>query len=289
LASKSKTLVAPALIALLFACPKSFRTNPLRIDDRPFGGAINKRMTRNIILVFVIALTASSARAQNAVDRPLITVTGQAEMRVPPDEVVFTLEVVSVEKDVLAAKKNTDESVKQVFALAKDNKVNTDDVQTSYISVEPKYNTDDLEYGEERRGVKRVFIGYAVSKTIAIRLKDISRFDPLLSDVLKAGVTKVSNVEFRDSQIRKHRDQARAMAIRAAQEKANLLAREIGQTIGPAHSITEGVANRYPSQSMMQNSTSVISGDLSAAESESAIAPGLISVTAQVTVSFQLK
>jgi len=246
-------------------------------------------MTRKILFVFVIALTASTAIAQNPVDRPLITVSGQAEMRVPPDEVVFTLEVESVDKDVMAAKKKTDESVKQVFGLAKDNKVNTDDVQTSYISVEPKYNTDDLEYGGERRGVKRVFIGYAVSKTIAIRLKDISRFDPLLSDVLKAGVTKVSNVEFRDSQIRKHRDQARAMAIRAAQEKANLLAREIGQTIGPAHSITEGVANRYPSQSMMQNATSVISGDLSAAESESAIAPGLISVTAQVTVSFQLK
>ena len=246
-------------------------------------------MIRKILLVFVIVLTASAALAQNAVDRPLITVTGQAEVRVPPDEVVFTLVVESVDKDVLAAKKKTDESVKQVFALARDNKVNTDDVQTSYISVEPKYNTDDLAYGDERRGVKRVFIGYEVSKTIAIRLKDISRFDPLLSDVLKAGVTKVSNVEFRDSQIRRHRDQARAMAIKAAQEKANLLAREIGQTIGPAHSIAEGVASRYPSQSMMQNSTSVISGDLSASESESAIAPGLISVTAQVTVSFELK
>jgi uncharacterized protein YggE len=246
-------------------------------------------MTGKILLAFMIALTASSAFAQNAVDRPLITVSGQAEMRVPPDEVVFTLEVESLDKDVLSAKKKTDESVKLVFALARDNKVNTDDVQTSYISVEPKYNTDDLEYSEERRGVKRVFLGYAVSKTIAIRLKDISRFDPLLSDVLKAGVTKVSNVEFRDSQIRKHRDQARAMAIRAAQEKANLLAREIGQTIGPAHSITEGVVSRYPSQTMMQNSTSVISGDLSAGESESAIAPGLISVSAQVTVSFRLQ
>jgi uncharacterized protein YggE len=247
-------------------------------------------MTRNILLVFVIAVTASAAIAQNAVDRPLITVSGQAEMRVPPDEVVFTLEVESVDKDVMAAKKKTDESVKQVFALAKDNKVNSDDVQTSYISVEPKYNTDDLEYGEERRGVKRVFIGYAVSKTIAIRLKDISRFDPLLSDVLRAGVTKVRNVEFRDSQIRKHKDQARAMAIKAAQEKASLLAREIGQTIGPAHSITEGTVGRYIAGGVMnQNSTSVISGDLSAGESESAIAPGLISVTAQVTVSFQLK
>ena len=198
-------------------------------------------MIKNTLLLLAIALSASSVLAQNLNDRPLITVSGQAELRVPPDEVVFTLEVESIDKDVLAAKKKTDESVKSVFALARDNKVNPDDVQTSYISVEPKYNTDELEYGEARRGVKRVFLGYAVSKTIAIRLKDVSRFDPLLSDVLKAGVTKVSNVEFRDSQIRKHRDQARAMAIKAAQEKASLLAREIGQTIGPAFSITEGV------------------------------------------------
>ena len=246
-------------------------------------------MIKNVLLVFAIALSASSAFAQNAVERPLITVSGQAEMRVPPDEVVFTLEVESVDKDVLAAKKKTDESVKAVFALARDNNVKADDVQTSYISVEPKYNTDELEYGEARRGVKRVFLGYAVSKTIAIRLRDISRFDPLLSDVLKAGITKVSNVEFRDSQIRKHRDQARVMAIKAAQEKASLLAREIGQTIGPAYSITEDGGARPSSSNFMQNTTTVISGDLSASESESAIAPGLISVTAQVMVSFRLQ
>ena len=136
--------------------------------------------------------------------------------------------------------------------------------------------------------MKRVLIGYEVSKTIAIRLRDISRFDPLLSDVLKAGVTKVSNVEFRDSQIRAHKDQARAMAIRAAREKAILLAGEIGQKIGPAYSITEDGGSRS-GNSMLQNNTSVISGDLSASESDSAIAPGLISVTAQVTVSFELK
>ena len=195
-------------------------------------------MIKNILLVLAIALSASSVFAQNGNDRPLITVSGQAELRVPPDEVVFTLEVESVDKDVLAAKKKTDESVTAVLSLARNNKVSPDDVQTSYISVEPKYNTDELDY-EARRAVKRIFIGYAVSKTIAIRLKDIPRFDQLLSDVLKAGITRVSNVEFRDSQVRKHRDQARAMAIKAALEKATLLAREIGQTIGPAHSITE--------------------------------------------------
>lgn len=250
--------------------------------------ANHKRMFKNILFALAILLSANSALAQSGNDRPLITVSGQAELRVPPDEVVFTLEVESVDKDVLTAKTKTDESVKAVFSLARENKIKPDDVQTSYISVEPKYNLDELDY-EARRGVKRVFLGYAVSKTIAIRLRDISRFDPLLSDVLKAGITKVSNVEFRDSQIRKHRDQARAMAIKAAQEKASLLAREIGQTIGPAYSITEDGAARYGAGNVNQNSTAVISGALSASDSDSAIAPGLISVTAQVTVSFRLQ
>jgi uncharacterized protein YggE len=239
------------------------------------------------LLVLLISLLALAVPVL-AQDPPLITVSGQAEVRVAPDEVLFTLEVSAIDKDVLAAKKKTDDSVKAVLAIAKDNKVSADDVQTSYISVQPKYNTDDLEY-EDRRTMKRIFLGYEVSKTIAVRLRDISRFDSLLSDVLKAGVTKLSNVEFRNSEIRKHRDQARVMAIKAAQAKAYMLAKEINQSVGPAYSITEeGAAPRYASSNYTQNVSTVISGDLSSSDS-SAIAPGLISVSAQVIVKFRLQ
>src|SRR2546425_27474 len=102
--------------------------------------------------------------AQNAIEPPLITVTGQAEVRVPPDEVVFTLGVESVDKDMLAAKKRTDDSVREVLAIARRNNVKPEDVQTSYINIQPKYNTDDLDY-EQRRPIKREFLGYQVSKT----------------------------------------------------------------------------------------------------------------------------
>lgn len=244
-----------------------------------------KNLSFLIITTLFLTITAF---AQNATERPLITVSGQAEVRVPPDEIVFTLSVESVDKDMLAAKKKTDDSVKEVLAIARRNNVKDEDVQTSYISVEPKYNIDGLDY-EQRRGVKREFVGYQVSKTVAVRLRDIARFDGLLSDVLKAGVTRVRSVEFRDSQIRKHRDQARTMAIRAAQEKARMLAREIGQSIGPAYSITETPIATYGRAGMLQNVTSTISGDSADSESESAIAPGSISVTAQVTVSFRLQ
>ena len=75
------------------------------------------------------------------------------------------------------------------------------------------------------------------------------------------------------------------MAIRAAQEKARLLAGEIGQSIGPAYSITETSGNDYSRSNMVQNAAG-IAGD--SAASDSAISPGSISVTAQVTVRFRL-
>jgi len=244
-------------------------------------------MEKSILLLATLLMFSFATFAQSAIEPPLITVNGQAEVRVPPDEVVFTLGVETIDKDISAARTRTDDRVKEVLAIAKRNGIKAEDVQTSYISIQPKYNTDDLEY-EQRRAVKREFLGYQVSKTIAVILRDITRFDSLLSDVLKAGVTRLSNVEFRDSQLRRHRDQARAMAMKAAQEKANLMAREIGQSIGPAYSITEigGISYR-DNNNISQNRIDNFIGSASS-ESESAIAPGSIAVTAQVTVRFKL-
>ena len=246
-----------------------------------------KRFTqmRELLSLFLtVGACAVAAFAQTNIEPPLITVTGQAEVRVPPDEVLFTLAVENADKDMLVANKKTDDSVKQILAIARKHNVKPEDVQTSQISVQPKYNTDDMPY-EERNRVKRVLIGYEVSKTVAIRLRDISRFDEMLADILKAGITRLSNLEFRDSQLRKHRDEARRMAIRAAKEKATLLAGEIGQSIGPAYSITE-TSRDYVPRAALQNVSSDAAG---AAESESALAPGTLSVTAQVTVRFRLQ
>jgi hypothetical protein len=241
-------------------------------------------MKRLLVLSFIFCACTIAGFAQNNVEPPLITVTGQAEVRVPPDEVVFNLAVENVDKDMLVANKKTDDSVKQILAIARKHGVKPEDVQTSHISIQPKYNTDDLEY-EARRNVKRVLIGYEVAKTVAIRLRDISRFEELLADVLKAGITRLTNLQFRDSQLRKHRDEARRMAIRAAQEKATLLAREIGQSIGPAYSITE--TGDYAPRSAAQNVSGFIGG--TEQESESSISPGTISITANVTVRFRLQ
>ena len=76
-------------------------------------------------------------------------------------------------------------------------------------------------------------------KSIVLTLRDISKFESILSNVLKAGANYVHGVQFRTTELRKHRDEARSLAIKAAQKKANDLAKELGQIVGKPYKIQE--------------------------------------------------
>ena len=122
---------------------------------------------------------------------------------------------------------------------------------------------------------------------MGIILKDVSKAEELLADIFKSGVSSIDGVYFRTSQLRKYKDQARAMAIRAAQEKAVALTKEIGQAIGKAYSITEDEPS-YAS-TLNNNFNNIVTRSGSSSDEESTLALGQISITARVTVSFELK
>lgn len=247
-----------------------------------------RRYARFFFFVAAICLASiSSVYAENDSNLSLVTVTGNAEVKVVPDEVVLTLGVETWNQDLSVAKSENDQRVQKIIEVAKKLKIEEKNIQTDHISIEPRYK-DQWEHRE--------FVGFFVRKTVAITIKDTSKFEELLSSALGAGANYVHGIEFRTTELRKYRDQARSMAIKAAQEKATALAKELGKTIGRPHSIQEGNAgwgsgynswwsSRYGGQ-MSQNAVQNInspSGD------ESSVALGQISVNANVTVSFELQ
>jgi uncharacterized protein YggE len=237
-------------------------------------------MIKKILLAFAITCLASSVFAQNTADRPLITVTGQAEILVVPDEVFFNLRVVTLEKELPAAQAKNDQVVKTLLALARKYQIPPTQVQTDHIALSKTYSDEELTKKPP------VFLGYTVTKKVAIVLREVSKAEDLLADIFKSGVSSIEDVDFRTTQSRKYKDQARALAMKAAQEKASAMAREIGQTIGKAYSIQEegqtygGLANNSVSSGLVRGSYS---------DEESTIALGQISITARVVVSFELK
>jgi uncharacterized protein YggE len=233
-------------------------------------------------LLNVIALLLALALPAAADDKPeprLITVTGEAEVLVVPDEVVFDLTVQTLNKELRVAKAQTDERLKKLIELTRRYNVDAKDVQTDYIKLEPRYRGNDES---------RLFLGYAVRKDLVFTLRDVSRAEEMLSEILESGITRINGVRFQTSQLRKYRDQARASAIRAAQERATALTAEIGQKIGKAYSIEEDVpgGNIYAQNSMSNNSVTISGGD--SANSEGTLSLGQIKVTARVTVRFEL-
>ena len=112
------------------------------------------------------------------------------------------------------------------------------------------------------------------------------------------GVNYVHGIDFRTSELRKHRDTARAMAIQAAKEKADALASELGVKRGKVYSITENYWGGWWSWSGsywrsrggggMQQNVAQNAGGASEA-TEGALSVGQISVSATVNVSFLIE
>jgi hypothetical protein len=243
----------------------------------------------SIVVSLILALSAWTGTPQAETDKEpgYITVSGDAEVRVVPDEVLLTLGVETCDEELGTAKLQNDRRVKAVLDIARGYGIEPRHIQTDLISIEPRYH-DNYE--------KENLIGYFVRKTIVITMKDITKFEDLLTSMLETDVNYVHGIQFRTTELRKHRDQARALAIKAAQEKAEALSGELGQTIGRPTSIREDHAGWYSWYGcwwgyhrhggyMAQNVIQEV-GSNSAADSSS-FAPGQITVNARVTVTFE--
>ncbi len=217
-----------------------------------------------------------------------ITVSGSASVMVVPDEVDLTLGVETSDPVLATAKAKNDAIVAKVVQAATDMGVDAKYVQAEYVHLQPRYQDSDTQ---------STLLGYWAQKNVVITLKDVSKFETLLSKCLDAGVNYVQGIDFRTSELRANRDRARTLAIQAAQEKAAAMAKDAGQTAGQPISIKEEYTRWYSpwsswwgssgssmAQNVVQNAPST-----SDQQRDAAMPPGQIAVDASVTVTFELK
>ncbi|MBN1640977.1 MAG: SIMPL domain-containing protein [Anaerolineae bacterium] len=252
---------------------------------------MNKTTTliAGLIVLLSIALLTGAQAVETTPQAPrLITVSGNAVVRVVPDEVVLTVGVENWATDLGQAKQENDRRVARLLEVAQAHGVAARHVQTDHISVEPRY-----EDGYEKRG----FVGYFVRKTVVITLHDVSAFEDLLTSLLDGGATHVHGIQFQTTALRTYKDQARALAVEAAQEKAVAMAQVLGQRVGAPQEVREEQSGWWSwydgwwgarwGSSMAQNV--IQSAGPEGEMIDGTLAPGQIAVHAAVTVSFALQ
>ena len=248
-----------------------------------------------LVLVAMLVPALVHAQVPRGLDlepaEPTIAVSGAAEIRVVPDEVLLRFAVEGREAKLADAVKACDTITAAVLAFVKESGIAAPDVQSDFIAIAPVYERPS---GEESP-VPRF---YRASRGFAVRLRDVAKFDALLEGMLTAGANRVEDVEFRTTALRKHRDLTRQQAIRAAREKAVALAGELGVKVGKPCSIREtsggGVRNGASHHGDRWATTQNIVRDddrgITTAEddAEQKLAAGMISVTSRVDVVFTL-
>lgn len=194
------------------------------------------------------------------------------------------MSVTKVNKDIAAAKAANDAVIDEVRKTTARFSIPAIDVKTNYITIREKFDRKKIPNSDDE--FEQVFAGYAVSRNITVRLKDLTKFEALFSELVETGISGMDSVVFETSKLREFKDQARAGAMKAAREKASAMAAEIGQSIGKAVSIEGKDIDGYrsPYANISRNNFSVSDDD----DEPESFAIGSISIKAQVEAQFVL-
>ena len=226
-------------------------------------------------IAVAFCLLASLAAAQDRLPPKVVRVVGTAEVKVVPDRAVIEIGVEKQDPSASVAKHAEDAAARRILAALRTKGIDEKDIQTTFLSLQPQSYT--------RKGVRLSYLVAAQTMTITVR--DLAKLDTLLEALVKAGGNRIDSIGYETSDLRKYRDQARDEAVKAAREKADALAKALGQEIGKAQSIEE--VPQSDSTSNVVFNTGYWSRD-DKARSAPSIAVGQKSISASVTVSFEL-
>ena len=232
-----------------------------------------------LFAVFAACVALLSAPAFAEEQPRTITTSGEATVYVVPDEVVVNVGVEVFNRDLDRAKADSDERGESLLKAIRGLGIEEKQIQTDTLTVE-------VEYKDRRSEV----VGYRMTRAYSVTLKDVKLFERLTDVALKNGANQLLGFEFRTTELRKHRDAARKMAVQAAREKAQALAGELDCKIGKPRTITEGYSGGYWGRSFgnnaSQNSFQAAAGGEPGGE---ALPLGQIAVRAQIGVTFDLE
>lgn len=240
--------------------------------------------------IFLFLASHLSLVNANDSDPPTISVTGTAEIRVLPDQAILRFSIDSRALKLAEAVDDNDAKVTAVTQYLTQNKIESRFIRTDVIRIQPLFETPNKprQLNNSSAAVARSAeqkiqpIGYSARRDISVTIENLDNFEAIYRGLIERGVNEVNNVSFLTSKLRKHRDEARLMAVRAAKEKANVMANELTCKLAAVQSIRESRPS-YGNSNMMTNRFAVAPGD-----SENAVASGMITISASVDVIFRL-
>ncbi len=200
---------------------------------------------KKTMLSFILLLMGHLLFGQNIMtdQRRFISVTGSAEITVPPDEIELKI------------------TLKEYYARG-NHKIDLPKIETKFLNVLDKHHIDkeSIVFGSAESYYWYYWWNYRnddlKQKSYLVKLGSSTNFLSFVQDLNMKGVTSLRISKTTNKQLQTLRKEIKISAVKAAKEKAKYLLESIGEKVGKVISIEEVPENRsyYWQQNMLSNS-----------------------------------
>jgi uncharacterized protein YggE len=181
----------------------------------------------------VVAATFLAAPALAQTMPPAISVTGEANVSVAPDQALIEGGVTSDAKTAREASEANNAAMGKVLLALKGAGIDEKDYQTSRLSLQPQFATPSKV--SDRPGI----VSFRASNRVTVKVRDITKVANVIDVLVGAGANEIGGINFTVTQASKALDEAREKAIADARRKAEIYAKAAGVTLGEPISISE--------------------------------------------------
>lgn len=202
-----------------------------------------------------------------------IAVTGEGRVSVVPDVADLRLGVSIARLTVVEARQDAASTMASILASVVAAGVSKKDVQTSLLSVQPRYDYRD--------GKPPELSGYELANVVDVTVRDLARLGDVVDGSLKAGATSMDSLTFRLADSAPAEREARILAMANARARADVLAEAAGLSITGVASVVEDGAMPPPrpfakAERMMM-----------AADTSTPVESGSLEIAVRVTVAYR--
>lgn len=222
-----------------------------------------------VIFTFTITLNSFSQEKPKVVE-----VSGNATIEVQPDIMSWEIRIQDDSNDLQSAKNNNEASTGKLLMALKEYGVKEEKISTSGLRFTKNYYYDSKS--------KK----FSVTNTVWFSTSDFSIYDKVSDFSVTMDNVFINNTVLSSSKEIETRKEARVNALKAAKEKAEMMAAVYGKVIGDPIMITEEYSSPYFS-TQMNNVLSM--GDYQGNSDLSTFSKGVITISAKVKVIFELK
>lgn len=176
-------------------------------------------------IILLLPLLSFFTAATSLPNVPHLYVQGSAKINVVPDTAKVSFAIVTRNKNLVTAKKEADLLSAKVINIAKDYKLAKKDISAAELIIQRENRYDNVTR-------KQVFVGYKVTRSVQLFLKDLNRYSHLVQSLVNAGITEMYGVKLMASNINELNKKAALLAIKDAKQSAKDLAKGFGVSLG---------------------------------------------------------